>query len=185
MLQKKSHSGFSLIEILVVISIIGILAAILIFNFQEARMGARDKARKADLQSLQLALELYKTQNGRYPAQGCGVTFPQWAGSESSYSGHPSVTPCVDNYISGLVPEYLPQLPSEVSSEKSAKGYAYIVAADGSSYKVITHHSIESEFITGYQDEYARYPKSTCVSPYPEAEKDVYSVYSFGGAECW
>lgn len=52
--------GFSLIELLVVISIIGVLSGMAAFNFQQARERARDVQRKNDMKQLQNALESYK-----------------------------------------------------------------------------------------------------------------------------
>lgn len=60
--------GFTLIEILVVIAIIGSLSALLLPNYMEARMRARDTQRKNDLKAIQKALEIYKLDNDqKYP----------------------------------------------------------------------------------------------------------------------
>lgn len=65
--MKKS--GFTLIELLVTMGIIAVLAGMAVFNFNQARMRARDVQRKSDLGQLQKSLELYKNDNnGRYPA---------------------------------------------------------------------------------------------------------------------
>jgi prepilin-type N-terminal cleavage/methylation domain-containing protein len=181
---KIQKSGFTLIELLVVLSIIGILAAILLFNFQESAKQTRDKLRRSSLQSLQLAIETYKQQNGVYPDEGCSLAYPQWAGSEGSYVLDPTATGCAASYIKGLAPNYIAVLPHEPSTPKDGKGYVYRVSADKKTYKLISHHDVESQFITGYSDEFARYQNSTCVSPYPATEMDVYAVYS-AGAECW
>lgn len=61
--HNKLNKGFSLIELLVVIGIIAVLAGLTTFNFNNARMRARDVQRKNDLRSVQKALELYKTDN--------------------------------------------------------------------------------------------------------------------------
>jgi len=55
--MKKS---FTLIEVLVVIAIIGMLSALLLPNFMAARERSRDSKRKADLQQIQRALEMYR-----------------------------------------------------------------------------------------------------------------------------
>ncbi|OGK08295.1 hypothetical protein A2767_04315 [Candidatus Roizmanbacteria bacterium RIFCSPHIGHO2_01_FULL_35_10] len=52
--------GFSLLELLVVIGIIGVLAALSLPNFMAARERARDTQRKSDLVQIQKALEIYK-----------------------------------------------------------------------------------------------------------------------------
>src|SRR3990172_7752639 len=54
------NKGFTLLEILVVISIIGMLAALSLPNFMSTRARARDAQRKSDLKQIQKALELYK-----------------------------------------------------------------------------------------------------------------------------
>lgn len=64
----KLEHGFTLVELLIVITIIGILAAILLANFVGVRQRARDAQRKSDLRQVQSALELYRSDNGTYPA---------------------------------------------------------------------------------------------------------------------
>jgi len=59
--------GFSLIELLVVIALIGILTAILTFNFIEAQKRSRDTKRKSDLLTTKQALEMFYTAKSHYP----------------------------------------------------------------------------------------------------------------------
>lgn len=66
-LLKKKSSGFSLVELIVIIAIIGILAAIVIASLSTARAKGRDAKRLNDLAQLQLALKLYSEANGEYP----------------------------------------------------------------------------------------------------------------------
>jgi len=63
---KKNHA-FTLIELLVVIAIIGILATISVISLQNVRAKARDARRVADVKQIQIALELYFSDVGRYP----------------------------------------------------------------------------------------------------------------------
>jgi len=58
---SKVKRGFTLIELLVVIAIIGILASFAIASFTSAQAKGRDSRRKADLDAMKKALELYKT----------------------------------------------------------------------------------------------------------------------------
>lgn len=60
--------GFTLVEILIVVIILGILAAIVIPQFTEASEDARSSALRTDLQTIRSQLELYKVQHqDRYP----------------------------------------------------------------------------------------------------------------------
>ena len=60
--------GFSLVELLVVISIIAIISAFTLPNFMGARDKAKDSARIADMASIKSALRLYYNDNQSYPA---------------------------------------------------------------------------------------------------------------------
>ncbi|MBU1292205.1 type II secretion system GspH family protein, partial [Patescibacteria group bacterium] len=71
--SKNNKKGFTLIELLVVIAIIGLLASIVLVSLNSARAKARDARRKADLNQIRLALEMYYDSYNRYPQAGsCG-----------------------------------------------------------------------------------------------------------------
>lgn len=66
--MKKKNLGFTLVELLVVISIIGILAALTTFSFTGAQRQARDSERKSDLSQYRTTLESFANKNdGLYP----------------------------------------------------------------------------------------------------------------------
>jgi len=70
-----TKKGFTLIELLVVIAIIGMLTALGTVNYVTVRSRSRDAQRKSDLRQIQSALELYRSDQGAYPASGavrCG-----------------------------------------------------------------------------------------------------------------
>ncbi len=63
----KAKSGFTLVEILIVVVILGILAAIVIPQFTEASTEAKLSALCTDLQTLRSQIELYKIQHNDVP----------------------------------------------------------------------------------------------------------------------
>lgn len=61
-------TGFTLIELLVVIVIIGILATLATISLNGVRTKARDARRISDIKQIQTALELYRNEENKYPA---------------------------------------------------------------------------------------------------------------------
>ena len=62
------RKGFTLIEMLIVIAIIGILASVVLVGLGPVQKQGRDARRISDLRQTQNGLELYFNKNGRYPA---------------------------------------------------------------------------------------------------------------------
>ena len=63
---SNNRSGFTLVELLVVISIIGMLSSLAVVSLNSARIKARDAKRLADVRQIQTALELYFNSNFHY-----------------------------------------------------------------------------------------------------------------------
>lgn len=66
---SRSHkqSGFTIVELLIVIVVIGILAGLVLNTFNGIQSRARDDERKTDVNAVQGHLEAYHADNGRYP----------------------------------------------------------------------------------------------------------------------
>lgn len=100
-MPKKT--GFTLIELLIVIVIIGILATVGLGSFSSSQMKSRDAKRKADLQQISRALELYYNDYGQYPApagdvngnfKGCGpggITACSWGDINTPFSNSKTI----------------------------------------------------------------------------------------------
>lgn len=64
MLYSARHHGFTLVELLIVLAIIGVLAGVIFVNYESAREQSRDERRIADLAQIEVALRLYVEQYG-------------------------------------------------------------------------------------------------------------------------
>lgn len=116
---KKTSSAFSLIELLVVISIMGILLSLSIYGTQEARKATRDGQRKSNLEQIRSGLEMYKADCNNYPTS---LPF----GSSLVGSGTPSTCSISSTYIS--------QIPNDPLYSSTARTYVYY--SDGITYQL-------------------------------------------------
>lgn len=111
--MKNNQKGFTLIELLIVLAIIGTLTSFLMANFLGARTRARDAQRKADMRQLQAAFELYRADQGSYPAS--------------------PLPTCGTGLVSGGT-TYIQKVPCDPTSSGQ---YVYSYTTTGSTYSLV------------------------------------------------
>lgn len=79
MSTKNKQQGFTIVELLIVIVVIGILAALVITTFTGIQQKARDTERQTDIKALQGQIEAYYAQKGNYPTR-TNVNDSGWRG---------------------------------------------------------------------------------------------------------
>ena len=108
-LHRSSRKGFTLIELMIVIAIIAILAAILVPNFIRARAQGQVTGCKSNLKNIGTALEMYSTDaGGRFPTA-----------------------------LARLTPNYLKAVPTCPSTGTRTYTSGYAAASNPDSYTVV------------------------------------------------
>jgi general secretion pathway protein G len=100
-LNRARQAGFTLVEVMVVVVILGILAAIIVPKIMSRPEQARLVKAKQDIMAIQSALDLYKLDNGIYPSTDQGL---------QALVTKPSSTPVPQNWKSD---GYLQRLPTD------------------------------------------------------------------------
>lgn len=132
-----SRKGFTLIELMVAISIVAILATVGLVMYSNAQKLGRDSRRQQDLRSIATALELYKNVNNTYCVGSC------------------STNGDADTALAGLATNYISVVP------KDPKGASYKVTNTITTYKLQTNMEGTAPGGTGCS---ADSPNDYCVS---------------------
>lgn len=123
--------AFTLIEVLIVISIISIIISIATVSYSEIQKRARDGRRKSDIAKISVLLQRYYQDNGRYPPGNSGGS------TVTSSQSYQVQTP----WITGLdrYSDEVPRDPINISTGASPGGYFYLYETwnNGQSYHLM------------------------------------------------
>jgi prepilin-type N-terminal cleavage/methylation domain-containing protein len=169
--------GFTLMEMLVVIAIIGILAAVVFAALGSSRIKANDAKRVSNLKDIEAALAWYYSVEGAYPS-----TSGSWRSQCSNWGGYAAT-----DVIPGLAPTYIASIPADPISNNPANENCYLYKSDGVNFKfadyALTESTVSAQPTLVDPAHNSAYwaGGSACTSPDSTA---VWAVWSAGG-QCW
>ncbi len=132
--HNTSIKGFTLIEVMIVIFIIGMIAALVIPNVGGSKSTAELKKAAIDIQNLENALQMYKLNANRFPTTEQGL---------EALVSIPSIEPIPKNYPEGGIINRLPQDPW---------GGDYVLLSPGE-IKPVEIYSVGPDGIDGTEDD--------------------------------
>lgn len=146
---RACHRGFTLVELLVVITIIGILAGLALVGIRSAWVAAQNAAMKIEVSNIAQALELYKQNNGAYPPDGNIIAIPAAADRTTAINRHlkkifPQRNAGTD-YFDTMNAAYITQIATDTGIIKDGAG-----AANAYSYSALDPTEAYVLFLMGF-----------------------------------
>ncbi len=143
---KHNQKGFSLIEIMVVLVIIGILATVFIPNILNRPDQARAEKAGTDISAIKTALQLYRLDNGMYPSTEQGL---------SALVKESEIDPIPTNYQPGGYLGF-----DNVPKDPWGRDYIYTSpGANGENFVIISYGADGVEGGTGVEADISSNPK--------------------------
>lgn len=148
LINKK---GFTLVELLVVISIIGLLSSFAIVSLNDARVKARDAVRKGDMAQIRTALNIYYDDYGYYPTNStCENNWDEdlddyGATADTNGSGCYNI---LDGLLVSISRPYISKLPVDPKNQTNNSAtdntylYRYVTNPGGKEYALV--YTLES-----------------------------------------
>jgi prepilin-type N-terminal cleavage/methylation domain-containing protein len=123
--SRYNQRGFTIVELLVVIIVIGILAGVVTMSYQNSKTKTRFASYRNDITRINEALATYNSTTGKFPV------------GSASASGCVDYTPANANFIPGLVPTYLSPMPQPTNYNSGENYYTYCWGGNGTDYKIL------------------------------------------------
>lgn len=148
--MKRSITGFTIVELLIVIVVVAILAAISIVAYNGIQQRARDSIRKQDLATIAKAFQLYNIDNQDWMGSGsnCGYNGNGWGWVNLNQTQHSqyassSLLEClmVDNYLQRDIVDPSGQ---RVATPTTGFGYMKQHCGSGDTIRVYLYAKLES-----------------------------------------
>jgi len=190
------RKGFNITEMIVVITIFGILAAVIFTNAAEGRKRANDTRRMNDLKQVQAALEAYKLANGKYPVTAPVDDDTFW---QASCTGASLTSFAVVCNGATWAKDLNIGITADLLDPRNTAGleYTYLYGSDSFNYKLMAWKMQSKQGITQAQNDSGA-SASTCTCAYTDGsgacaasaeernsgEDANYELFT-KGARCW
>jgi len=127
MTDTTYKKGFTVVELLIVIVVIAILAAISIVAYNGIQKRGRDSNRVSDISAIEKSIRLYGADSGSFAIMSAGSGGDEAGWFDSGYSGYPSVKSVLvaSGYLSNGIVD--PQ-NSKVPTTSTVGSYAYMIS---------------------------------------------------------
>tara|TARA_B100001250_G_C19647116_1_gene720897 strand:- start:146 stop:706 length:561 start_codon:yes stop_codon:yes gene_type:complete len=169
MWAARKNSGFTIVELLIVVVVIGILAAIVIVAYNGITVSARDSARVSTIKQIQKAIELYYVDNGTYPQILDGRGNESTCGSQTENWGH-----CDRNkLLADAITPYMTLDPASLSNATQGDYWYWYTSQDSDNYQTYGM-MVYVEGDVG-QDDNGYYANAYEVGPKPAYCKNKYT----------
>jgi prepilin-type N-terminal cleavage/methylation domain-containing protein len=148
--MKVHQKGFTLIELIVVISIISLLSSVVLSSLNTVRAKARDSQRLSDMVQLRNALQLYYNDHGSYPRTTSGVGLSVVYADPGCTRSLTRPDRNIESWIPGLVEGgYISELPRDPNPKDQAHGTSpaaacYMYASDGNTFILSAWATLET-----------------------------------------
>ncbi|MFZ2836287.1 MAG: prepilin-type N-terminal cleavage/methylation domain-containing protein [Candidatus Saccharimonadales bacterium] len=121
---QQAKSGFTIVELLIVIVVIGILAAITIVAYNGIQQRSRDSKRVSDIAAITKALELYYIDNSEYPL-GSGSTSMSGTWSTTADASWQNLATKLKPYMASLPSDPISSPNIDMRTSSTGNNYAY------------------------------------------------------------